>query len=648
MRPYLTRREALSAASAGVGASLAGCTGLIGSDDTARSLEECANRIEGDEKRPSGWFLEEPWEWYGSMTCYLAALRTTWARDPYEFLDEYHARLSTYAIDIVLPGVTDLVGTISRLDAIYGPVEDMKTVVETAETAFQALEEGWELEIVESYRTRWCNQKTNHSPEVFRRLDRKSDAVNVDPGTCGNSITVWFDAILDDALPGLRAAEDKRQKITAIREMIAVVLNGFESFQQPGVRTGIAGVPSGMQEALNTNLRSYVSALRVLDGVLAYDLYAGVTAAPPPDRPSVTGRWPMRSHDPQATGAVTGTRAVGDDPTIAWQVPGDFGGDPVVAKGRVFLGTHDYEGDTLVVLDAATGSLEWTAQTGHRIRETVAVHDDLVVTQSSNGKMIAFGLDDGDREWIRNFEKDLVGNAHLVARNGRVYGGLQRLQAVDAETGEVLGANPGAARVKRISAADGRLFVTDYDGGLYAYDAGTLEELWTYPAENYSLSPATRLVVRDDTLYVGFGELHAIDVATGEQRWTAGEFRPDYGVVGDIAVGHGAVYLRRPHEVHAFEQDTGDVRWARTELPDQEDGFPPAIDEDTVYVNGGVIDDNLLYALDPQTGDRRWALHRPDTGPETGPVLADGWIYLVGSIAGDRYGEACIAITPGT
>ncbi len=94
-----------------------------------------------------------------------------------------------------------------------------------------------------------------------------------------------------------------------------------------------------------------------------------------------------------------------------------------------------------------------------------------------------------------------------------------------------------------------------------------------------------------------------------------------YDEEGDIAVLDGAVYLRTGSEVHALEDESGDVRWIVEGIGA---GGTPAALEETVFVGG-----DQLTALEASSGDVRWEESFDDEETVPSPTAAFGTVYVV-------------------
>jgi len=153
-----------------------------------------------------------------------------------------------------------------------------------------------------------------------------------------------------------------------------------------------------------------------------------------------------------------------DDPE--WTVDIDPASAPVVAGGRVFVGSGDKK---LYAIDTHTQRTDWTFPTGAAVESTPAVSGALVYLGGRDGVVYAIEADTGAERWsfrspgAESFESVQVaaGTVYAAARSGR-------LHALDAATGrslwqrDIAGA-PGPPRV-----SDGVLYVGTSQKTLHA------------------------------------------------------------------------------------------------------------------------------------------------------------------------------------
>jgi outer membrane protein assembly factor BamB len=157
---------------------------------------------------------------------------------------------------------------------------------------------------------------------------------------------------------------------------------------------------------------------------------------------------------------------------------------------------------------------------------------------------------------------------------------------------------------------------TDAEMRLFALDAGTGAVRWNRPYPKMSMIFRTTgdLVFGSPTGKT----IEALSATTGRTVWTS-----DVGEIGDLTVANGSVYVRGT-VLHALDPATGRQKWA----------YQPAVPGDqerTSRVNGGqayVLDNRNLIALDARTGRRLWSAGTP--AGDTAPLITAGGLVCTG------------------
>lgn len=176
---------------------------------------------------------------------------------------------------------------------------------------------------------------------------------------------------------------------------------------------------------------------------------------------------------------------------------------------------------------------------------------------------------------------------------------------------------------------------------LYAIDRvdGTLTWRADLGIETFFYTPA----VVDDVVYAVArrpngalrgsdtpGLITALDLETGEQRWSREAFVTSSPVVHEGRIHYAATTADRGF-VRAAATDDGTEIWehpfAGPEVTSASLGTP-ALDGDTLYATGTVGGDSgRLLALDPSTGSERWRLDT-DAALDLAPACSDGDVFF--------------------
>lgn len=182
----------------------------------------------------------------------------------------------------------------------------------------------------------------------------------------------------------------------------------------------------------------------------------------------------------------------------------------------------------------------------------------------------------------------------------------------------------GGPVTKNIAIVGDLVYVPSDDGMLHAVDVVTGQERWSAStgAIEGGAGPA---VVGDDLIVVDAdGRLRALDAASGASRWTSVTTAVN---PSQITIAAETAFVGSDSgELVAFSIIDGAERW-RTRISDSGRVNTPASDGTAVYagsVGGGYV------AIDVATGTIRW---RVDTGaaPTGTAVVADGIAYIGGA-----------------
>jgi len=393
--------------------------------------------------------------------------------------------------------------------------------------------------------------------------------------------------------------------------------------------------------------------------------------------------WPFKRRDAANTASTT-ARGPKRDPELRWQY--DAGsriyGTPVVRNGVVYVGTQEVHLDTAAIhaIDAETGEREWTsAEDGFEIRGTPAVVDGYVYAADLDGNRFALSTSDGGSRDIGSFDATPGDGISPLVHEGTMYTNCWRIAARNPSDWSVRWKTDGACFVRPPAVADATVygagsrrtgekiyigrgesdmpqFVTEASGLVRALDHETGERLWETAIDGLPRTP----VSVDGTVYVGtsasdppgrkmsvirtgngeytipdeepaayreYGVLHAIDAATGDERWS---IRLNATVKTAPAVYDGTVCLGAGDSVVAYDAVTGDHRW--TFETGDTTVSSPAIADGVVYVGSR---DEHLYAIDLYSGGELWRFET-DYGVDSNPSVVDGTVY-VGDNAGNVY-----------
>jgi outer membrane protein assembly factor BamB len=316
-----------------------------------------------------------------------------------------------------------------------------------------------------------------------------------------------------------------------------------------------------------------------------------------------------------------------------------FASGYVAADGQAWKFRAD-RANSGVYIDGGTrpdGTLLWKYSTGHTVRSSPAVVDNVVYFGSNDGHLYALNALTGGLIWNSTAGKRIQSSPAVA--DGVVYAGSwdSNVYAFDASTGSLLwNYTTGDAVISSPSVDDGLVYIGSFDGNLYALEAASGNSIWVFPTTGprVTSSPA----VSDGVVYAGSedGNLYALNSETGALLW-------NYTAGGPIhsspSVTGGIVYVGSDdHNLYALNASTGALLWTCTTGDTVRSS--PAVVDGVVYV--GSYDDHV-YALNASTGTPLWS-YRTGGDVDSSPAVADGVVY-VGSLGYEKSFHALDAAT---
>ncbi|HUQ23008.1 MAG TPA: PQQ-binding-like beta-propeller repeat protein [Gaiellaceae bacterium] len=309
---------------------------------------------------------------------------------------------------------------------------------------------------------------------------------------------------------------------------------------------------------------------------------------------------------------------------------------PAVAYGRLYFSNNS---GVMFGVNAKTGRRAWKQRIGRCVAASPAVAEHTVYQTFLNrppcnskakpgrleGEVIAFASGFGKIRWRTRIGP--TESSPLVA-DGRVYVGdwRGRVYALDAKTGAVRWTFRGKGRIKGgIAKSGSRLYVGTYSGYLYAIRATTGKVIWRTRSQDrlggrgqfYSTPSAAY-----GRVYIGStdGKVYSFGAVSGKLRWSKG--------TGGYVYASPAVWRKTVFagsysgRFYALDAATGDVRW-RFRAQGHISGSATVL-EGVVYFS---TFDEVTYALDARSGKLLWTY----ADGKYGGVVADhDRLYLVG------------------
>jgi len=363
-----------------------------------------------------------------------------------------------------------------------------------------------------------------------------------------------------------------------------------------------------------------------------------VTTAPlVPEPASNAILWPMFGFDAERLHFRPGVHMRPPFRT-AWVAGGDslLEFPPAIAYGRLFLSNGS---GLLLAIGAKSGRRAWAYKSKRCVASSPAVGDFKRGTvyatflnrkpcnaqRTDDGEVVALSVGTGELRWRRRLGPS---ESSPLLANGRVYVGdwLGNVYALDARTGKTVWEYHTGGKIKGAVALGGkRVYVGAYDGWLYALDARTGRLVWRASGDSRLFGHGTFYstpALAYGRVYIGStdGKVYSFGATTGKRRWS--HHTGGY-VYGSPAIWRQLVLIGSyDHTFYAFDAATGNVRW-RFKANGPISG--------SATVVGGVVYFATLkgrtYGLDAATGSQLWSF--PDG--KYSPVVADKHrLYLVG------------------
>jgi outer membrane protein assembly factor BamB len=242
------------------------------------------------------------------------------------------------------------------------------------------------------------------------------------------------------------------------------------------------------------------------------------------------------------TGAVVWDATLDSDNKYA-------GSAPVVANGKLFIGTGD---GNLDALDASTGTSLWSFPTGGPVNSSPAVAGGIVYVGSDSGSLFAIKAATGKKVWSASFGGPVKSSPAVVG--GVVYVGADdgSVVALDAATGAPVWSRTFKGRVFRTSpaVANGEVYIggdKGTNGTLFALEGTTGATDWSFASGSGVTDPA----VANGVLYDAFASsnvVYAFDASSGFPVWNTNVATAPLAPI----VANGEVYVEGGSNIWAF------------------------------------------------------------------------------------------------
>jgi outer membrane protein assembly factor BamB len=334
-----------------------------------------------------------------------------------------------------------------------------------------------------------------------------------------------------------------------------------------------------------------------------------------------TSDWPMYGHDVSRTGYNPGEMTIGlanvDRLTPRFRATVGMGtlpasSGPIVANGRLYVGSSVPDGNNYFCFDAASGAVLWAANVGHSppfggnvgIGSTGAVAGTTLVVGGGDPAYYALDAATGAILWRHDIQVDpesFAWSSPLVGNDVVYVGASSRYRAVRSEL-RSLDLATGTPRAQRFFVPEGRQGADIWNSPALAFDGGIVAVATGNDFGGFD-GPFTRAVVTMtpqtlDVLGVRQEALpdEDLDFGTTPIFFTDGQGRALLGAHQKNGVFF-AYDANRVADGPVWQRATG---LSVGTLPAYDPNTGPG---GTLYVVG---DNGLVFALDPATGADRW------------------------------------------
>lgn len=260
--------------------------------------------------------------------------------------------------------------------------------------------------------------------------------------------------------------------------------------------------------------------------------------------------------------------------------------------------------DALHALDLTTGKQVWRARTGKESPDRVATTGSLVFVACRNVALYAFdGAGKPKWQWHPNPRPQY--GFEIGARDDVVCVVVDKtLVCLNARTGKPKWTFVADDFVLDVMPADGTVYVSDRNNGVYAVHAGTGSRRWKVSAARDTRLGLTELPQEKAVAVVAGAKVRALDAGDGREKWaTTVKGVGSQGLSPAVVAGDKLYVGGDGRLAHALRATDGRLLWSGG----AGGGTAPAVAAGRVYVAGRDDDASTVHALDAKDGSRIWS-----------------------------------------
>lgn len=300
--------------------------------------------------------------------------------------------------------------------------------------------------------------------------------------------------------------------------------------------------------------------------------------------------------------------------------------------GTAYFGTYGgnyaWVDPKFYAVDVESGEKEWEWEqpAESNIGSSPAVEDDVVYFGTHASNVFALDADSGEQIWSYGGGGRFISSPEVDGDT--LYIGSDRigLHAIDTSSGDelwVIDDFSPRPRARSSPVVVGDLVYFAVENDVHAAGTSSEEIEWSYETDGTIDSSPT---VVAGTVYIGSddGHLYALDAETGEESWSF-EVGDEFGYASPTVVDGRVYFGNADGNVYAVDRFSGEEIW-RYETEDEVESSP-TVAGDVVYI--GSKDENL-YALDAESGEHLWSFDA-DGWVRSSPTVVDGVVYFGGT-----------------
>lgn len=345
------------------------------------------------------------------------------------------------------------------------------------------------------------------------------------------------------------------------------------------------------------------------------------TASPPSE--IVNANWPMFRGGPNLSGRASG--ALPDELKVLWKFKtnGGIKSSPAVVDDLVFIGSSDKK---VYAIDVKNGQQVWAYQTTDAVEAAPCVIEGTVFIGSSDGFLYALEAKDGSLKWKYETAGQILGSANWTrSPDGRLWilvGSYDnKLHCVDSANGQAVWIYETGNYINGSPAVDdGKTAFGGCDAVIHVVSLADGGKVMEIDGGSYIAASAAFL---DGQIYVGNYDNVFVraDLSAGAIVWKYAD--SDSPFFSSPAVGESAVVFGgRDKRVHCVGRNDGKVLWTFPTLGE--------VDSSPVICGGKVVvgcEDGRLYVIRLSDGAKIWSY---ETGQPitSSPAVARGMIVV--------------------